>query len=371
MYKLIKQSDKSKARLGELKTAHGTIATPFFMTIATKGVVRSVDAVELKNDLHLPIILSNTYHLWLRPGLEVLQAAGGLHSFMNWHGPILTDSGGYQVFSLSHLRKLSEEGVKFQSHIDGRWLFLSPEEAIKIQQTIGSDMMMVLDECVPYPAEYDYAKQSTERSVRWAERCLEYKNNNDDYKSNAQQALFAIVQGGVYQDLRQTNARELAKLNFDGYAVGGLAVGEPRQEMYQILDWVIPELPENKARYLMGVGYPQEIVEGVRRGIDMFDCVIPTREARHGRLYLWQHDDLSVEDFYSTIHIKNEQFQQDFAPVDAQCDCYTCKNFTRAYLNHLFRVDDPLFLRLATIHNVSFYQKLMGKIRAAIEIGSL
>lgn len=371
MFTLNKTSKKSKARLGLVKTVHGELPTPYFMTIATKAVVRGLDAVEIAETMPVPILLSNTYHLYLKPGMEIMEKAGGLHKFMNWQGPILTDSGGYQIFSLSQFRKINEEGFKFQSHIDGSRHFMSPEDSIKIQQTIGSDIMMVLDECIPYPATEKYAKDSTERSYRWAKRCLDYKNDNKDYKSNPEQYLFAIVQGSSYKNLRIKNAQDLAALSFDGYAIGGLAVGEPRDEMYETLDWVIPELPKDKVRYLMGVGYPQEIVQAVKRGIDSFDCVIPTREARHGRLYLWENDNLDSEDFYSTISIKNEKFKKDFDPIDKKCDCYTCRNFSRAYLNHLFKVNDTLFMRLASIHNIYFYQTLMKKIQQKIADGEL
>ncbi len=366
MFKLNKQSEKSKGRLGVVKTSHGEIKTPFFMTIATKGVVRGLDAVEIAERLPVPILLSNTYHLYLKPGLDILKAAGGLHKFMNWSGPMLTDSGGYQIFSLAQFRKITDDGFKFQSHIDGSNHFMSPEDSIKIQQYIGSDIMMVLDECIPYPATKKYAKKSTDRSYAWAKRCLDYKNNNDNFKANPEQYLFAIVQGSSYKDLRIKNAQDLAELDFDGYAIGGLAVGEPREEMYETLDWVIPELPENKPRYLMGVGYPQEIVQAVKRGVDMFDCVIPTREARHGRLYVWEKDDINEKDFYSTISIKKSEFKTDFNPIDKNCDCYTCRNYSRAYLNHLMRINEILYMRLASLHNITFYQRLMKKIQKGI-----
>ena len=361
MYELIKKSEKSQARLGKLKTAHGEIDSPFFMPIATRGAVKSLIGEELEK-LNAQIILSNTYHLMQRPGVEVIKKAGGLHNFMNWQKAILTDSGGYQVFSLAHKRKITEEGVTFNSEIDGTKYLLTPEKVVEIQTIIGSDIMMVLDECPAWPAEYDYVAQSVDLTTRWAKRCY------DEFKKIAKdgQQIFGIVQGGTYQDLRAKSAKDLLKINFNGYAIGGLAVGEPRKHMYEALNWVVPILPEDKPRYLMGLGRPEEIVEAVKQGIDMFDCVIPTREARHGRLYIWKSDNLA-ESFYSTITITNEQFISSFSPVDPNCDCYTCKNYTRAYLNHLFRIEESLALRLATIHNVSFYLKLMEKIRQGIK----
>lgn len=365
MYKLIKKSEKSKARLGKLKTIHGEIDSPFFMPIATRGVVKSLVAEELEK-LNAQIILSNTYHLMQRPGAEVIKKAGGLHKFINWQKAILTDSGGYQVFSLAHKRKITEKGVDFRSEIDGSQYLLTPEKAVEIQTIIGSDIMMVLDECPPYPAKKEYVKDSVDLTTRWAKR------SHDEFKKTAQkdQKIFGIVQGGVYKDLREKSANDLLEINFDGYAIGGLAVGEPREHMYEVLGWVTPLLPEDKLRYLMGLGKPEEIVSAVKAGIDMFDCVIPTREARHGRFYIWKSGNLD-EDFYYNLLITNERFISDFSALDENCDCYTCRNYTKAYLNHLFRIGEPLAQRLATIHNVSFYLNLMEKIRQGIENNEL
>lgn len=390
MFKIAEFSKKSKARLGELKTSHGVIKTPFFMPIATKGAVKTLDALDMEN-LKAQVLLSNTYHLYLRPGMEIIKKAGGLHKFMNWSGPILTDSGGYQVFSLAKMRKISEEGVKFRSHIDGSEHLLTPEDSIEIQMILDSDIMMVLDECPPHPCDYDYAKESLELTTRWAKRCKDFfysaspssdgtgsrrfkrfginsvRNPQLKLGRNPNQKLFGIVQGSTYKDLRIKSARQLKKLNFDGYAIGGLAVGEPRKEMYKVLDYIIDELPQDKPHYLMGVGKPDEIVESVKRGIDMFDCVIPTRNARHGMLYIWKHDNLNKKDFYETIQITNEKFKKDFTPLDKKCGCHTCRNFSRAYLNHLFKTNEMLGYRLTTIHNVKFYLDLMAKIRLNIE----
>lgn len=371
MFKINKFSKKSKARAGELKTSRGIIKTPFFMPIATKAAVKTLDSLDMKS-LGAQILLSNTYHLYLRPGMEVIKKAGGLHKFMNWQGPILTDSGGYQVFSLAKIRQISERGVKFRSHIDGSEHLLTPEDSIKIQMILGSDIIMVLDECPAYPCDYDYARESLELTTRWAKRCLDFlEKNREKIKINSDQQLFGIAQGSVYKDLRIESARQLKELNFDGYAIGGLAVGEPRREMYKVLDYLVDELPQDKPRYLMGVGKPDEIVEAVRRGIDMFDCVLPTRNARHGTFYIWQNDNLKKKDFYKTVQITNERFKKDFSPLDKKCDCHTCQNFSRTYLNHLFKTGEILGLRLATIHNVKFYLDLMEKIRREIEKGKL
>ncbi|MDD5043242.1 MAG: tRNA guanosine(34) transglycosylase Tgt [Patescibacteria group bacterium] len=368
MFKINKKSKKSKARLGEIKTQHGVIPTPFFMPIATKGTVKTLDSLDMKN-LGAEILLSNTYHLYLRPGMEIIKKAKGLHKFMNWPRPILTDSGGYQVFSLAKMRKISDKGVKFRSHIDGSEHLLTPEKSIEIQMKLGSDIIMVLDECAPYPCGYDYARKSMEMTTRWAERCKKFlKNNQRRIEINPSQQLFGIVQGSIYRDLRLASARQLGRLNLDGYAVGGLAVGEPRKEMYKVLDYLVPELPDNKPHYLMGVGKPEEIIEAVKRGIDMFDCVIPTRNARHGMLFIWEKDGLG-KNFYKTIQITNEKFKKDFSPVDKKCGCYTCQNFSRAYLNHLFKTNEMLGYRLATMHNVKFYLDLMEKIRLNIKNG--
>ncbi|MFH2136746.1 MAG: tRNA guanosine(34) transglycosylase Tgt [Patescibacteria group bacterium] len=361
MFKILKISKKSRARLGKLKLAHGTVATPFFMPIATKASVKTLDSAEILN-LGAEIILSNTYHLLLRPGMEVMKKAGGLHKFMNWGGPILTDSGGYQIFSLAKQRKITRDGAIFRSHIDGKQFTLTPELALEIQKNIGSDIAMILDVCAPYPATRKVAEEAARLTTAWAVRSKKIKNKN--------QLMFGIVQGSVYKDLRLQSARELMDLNFDGYAIGGLAVGEPRKDMFKILDYVIPELPAEKPHYLMGVGQPEEIVEAVRRGIDMFDCVLPTRNARHGLIYIFKGKAENFRPgFYQTLHITNEKFKKDFSPIDKNCSCPTCKNYTRAYLRHLFIAGEPLGLRLATIHNVHFYLELMRKIRKAIRAG--
>ena len=374
-FKVIKTDKKSKARRGILQTAHGKIQTPFFMPIATSGAVKTVTAEEVKK-CGAQIILSNTYHLMLRPGMPVIKKAGGLHKFMNWSGPILTDSGGYQVFSLSKIRKIKNSGVEFQSHLDGSKHLLTPEKAIKIQETLGSDIMMVLDECPKYPVSKSYARKSMELTTTWAIRSKRAHSNKN--------LLFGITQGSTYKDLRIQHVRELVKIGFDGYAVGGLAVGEPVQKMYQVLDWVVPELPENKPRYLMGVGKPEQIIEAVKRGVDMFDCVIPTRNARHGTLYVWgnklggarafarawlkqglQSTPLGGK-FYQELRIKQSKYRLDIKPVDPQCNCELCQNYSRSYLRHLFMTNEPLALRLATLHNVNFYLRLMELIRKGI-----
>lgn len=361
MFKILKTSKKSRARLGKLKLLHGVVQTPFFMPIATKASVKTLDSADIEN-LGAEIILSNTYHLLLRPGMEVMKKAGGLHKFMNWPRPILTDSGGYQIFSLAKQRKITEEGAIFRSHIDGKQFTLTPELALKIQKDLGSDIAMILDVCAPYPCSKKEAEKAVKLTTDWAARSKKIKNKN--------QLMFGIVQGSVYKDLRLESARDLVKMNFDGYAIGGLAVGEPRGEMYETLDYVVPELPDGKPHYLMGVGQPEEIVEAVRRGIDMFDCVLPTRNARHGLIYIFKgKKDNFGRGFYETLHITNEKFKKDFAPLDKNCSCPTCKNYTRAYLRHLFIAGEPLGLRLATIHNVHFYLELMRKIRAAIRVG--
>jgi len=346
MFKLLKKS--GGARRGTLKTAHGTIQSPFFMTIATAGAVKGLIPDEVR-ELGGEVILANTYHIHLRPGEDVVAKAGGLHKFMNWNGPILTDSGGYQVFSLSKIRKLKADGVEFQSHIDGEKIFLTPEKCIEIQQKLGSDIMMCLDECPPYPAERKYVEKSLELTTEWARRCRKGRRSAS--------LTFGIVQGGMHADLREKSAKQLVKIGFDGYAIGGLSVGEPNNLMYEMLDATIPHLPEDKPRYLMGVGTPENILEAVERGIDMFDCVLPTRNARHGYLFTSK----------GIVRIRNEQYKEDFTPLDKKCSCYTCKNYTKAYLRHLFTSNEILSLRLNTLHNVAFYLDLMKKIREAIE----
>lgn len=384
MFKLLKSSKKSAARLGKLSTPHGAIQTPFFMPIATYAAVKGLTPGEVK-DLGAEIILSNTYHNYLRPGLEVIKKAGSLHKFMNWSGPILTDSGGFQIFSLAKMRKLTDRGVEFQSHLDGSKHLLTPEKAVQIQKVLGSDIAMVLDVCPPALAPATEIAKAVELTTKWAKRCLEAWNKVAPRlargivrlgspqvlpEQGRRPSLFAIVQGGTLKKMREQSAKELVALPFDGYAVGGLAVGESREEMLKVLDFTVPLLPANRLRYLMGVGKPEEIVAAVKRGIDMFDCVIPTRNARHGTLFIYKNQNLSGQ-FYQAVHITNEKFKKDFKPLDAKCDCYTCRNYSRAYLRHLFVSGELLGLRLATIHNVRFYLRLMEKIRFAIFGGVL
>lgn len=349
-YELIKESKETKARLGRIITPHGEIETPVFMPVGTRATVKTMTPEEVK-DLGAKIILSNTYHLYLKPGHDLVKEAGGLHRFMNWHGPILTDSGGFQVFSLGELRKIKEEGVEFRSHIDGSKHFISPETSIDIQNALGSDIMMCFDECVPYPADYEYAKQSMERTTRWAKRCKEH------HKDWSTQALFGIVQGGMYRDLREQSAKDLVEMDFSGYAVGGLSVGEPMDMMCEVLDYTTPLLPKDKPRYLMGVGSPDYLFEAVIRGIDMADCVLPTRIARNG----------TAMTSHGKVVIRNGRYSRDFSSLDPECDCYTCRNYSRAYIRHLFNVDEILGLRLTTIHNLYFLIKLMERIREAIK----
>lgn len=348
-FELIKEAKDSKARLGKLYTPHGVIETPIFMPVGTRATVKAMTPEEVK-DLGAQIILSNTYHLYLRPGHKLVEEAGGLHKFMNWDGPILTDSGGFQVFSLGDLRKIKEEGVEFRSHIDGSKHFISPEKSIEIQNSLGSDIMMCFDECTPYPATYEYAKYSMERTTRWAKRCKEYHKNWD------KQGLFGIVQGGMYKDLRAQSAKELVELDFPGYAIGGLSVGEPKELMCEMLDFTTPLLPKDKPRYNMGVGSPDYLFESVIRGIDMADCVLPTRIARNGTAMTSQ----------GKVVIRNAKYSKDFTKLDPECDCYTCRNYSKAYIRHLFNVDEILGSRLTTIHNLYFLIKLMENIREAI-----
>lgn len=348
-YEFIKQCNQSGARLGRVHTPHGIIDTPTFMPVGTQATVKTMSPEELKAmDAH--IILSNTYHLFLRPGHEIVRKAGGLHKFMNWDRPILTDSGGFQVFSLSAMRKITEEGVQFRSHLNGDKLFIGPETAMEIQNALGSDIMMAFDECPPYPAEYEYVKQSTERTSRWAERCLKSHARPQD------QALFAIVQGGMHEDLRVQSAKDLTSMDFPGYAIGGLSVGEPKHLMYEVLDYTVPHLPSDKPRYLMGVGSPDALVEGAIRGIDMFDCVLPTRIARNG----------TTMTSGGRLVIRNAKFSEDFGPLDPNCSCYTCTNYSRAYIRHLLKADETFGIRLTTYHNLHFLLQLMRDVRQAI-----
>lgn len=337
------------ARRGTLTLAHGTIETPVFMPVGTYGAVKGMSPDALQA-IHAQIILGNTFHLWLRPGLEVIEAHQGLHGFMGWQGPILTDSGGFQVFSLGDLRKITEQGVHFQSPVNGDRCFLSPEESMRIQRVLNSDIVMIFDECTPYPAEETAARLSMELSLRWAERSKQAHSNNPN-------ALFGIVQGGMYENLREQSLAGLVNIGFDGYAIGGLSVGEPKTEMQRILEHTAPLLPVDKPRYLMGVGTPQDIVHAVAQGIDMFDCVLPTRNARNGWLYTRE----------GVLKLRNSKYRLDTSPPDEQCGCYTCRHFSRSYLHHLQRINEMLGAHLNTIHNLFYYQQLMADIRTAIE----
>lgn len=349
-YELMKTDTKTKARRGRLTTPHGIIETPIFMPVGTAATVKAMRPEEVEA-LGAQIILSNTYHLYLRPGHEIVRAAGGLHQFMNWNRPILTDSGGFQVFSLGELRKITEEGVEFRSHIDGSRHMLSPEKSIEIQTALGSDIMMAFDECAPYPADRTYIKNSLERTTRWLKRCKEAQRDTE------KQALFGIMQGGMYLDLRKESARQIVELDLPGYAIGGLSVGEPKELMCEILDDCVDFLPAEKPRYLMGVGTPDYLFEGVERGVDMFDCVLPTRIARHGMAMTSS----------GKVNIKNAQYERDFTPLDHECDCYVCRNYSRAYLRHLFKAGEMLSSMLLSHHNLHFLVHMMENIRKAIE----
>jgi len=355
MFKLIHKDKSSKARIGKLVTAHGEVDTPVFMPVGTQGTVKAIDKNELVS-LGAEIILGNAYHLYLRPGLNIIQKAGGLHGFMGWQKPILTDSGGYQVFSLARLRKLTEEGAEFSSHIDGSKHFLTPEKAIDIQSVLGSDIMMVLDECVHYPAAKDYVEQSLGLTTRWARRSkahfLKLKEAHPDNK----QLLFGIVQGSTYLDLRKKAAEDLLEIDFDGYAIGGVSVGEPREMIYEIAEHTAAFLPEDKARYLMGVGMPPDILEAIARGVDMFDCVVPTRNGRNGQAFTPDGD----------IQLRNAEYKEDMRPIDETCGCFACRNHTRGYIRHLFNTEEILGLRLVSLHNLYFYVKLIQLSREAI-----
>ncbi|HDJ1467639.1 TPA: tRNA guanosine(34) transglycosylase Tgt [Clostridioides difficile] len=348
-YELIKTCKQSGARLGRLHTPHGIIETPIFMPVGTQATVKSMTPEELK-EIGSQIILSNTYHLYMRPGHELIKRAGGLHKFMNWDKPILTDSGGFQVFSLGPLRKIKEEGVEFRSHLDGSKHFLTPEKAMEIQNALGSDIMMAFDECAPYPSDREYVKNSLERTTRWLKRCKDAHNNTD------KQALFGIIQGGMYKDLREQSAKEITNIDLPGYAIGGLSVGEPKPLMYDVLEHTTPLMPKDKPRYLMGVGSPDDLVEGVIRGVDMFDCVLPTRIARNGTAMTSQ----------GKVVVRNATYAEDFTPLDPECDCYACKNYSRAYIRHLIKANEILGARLITTHNLHFLLNLMKQIRQAI-----
>ena len=350
---------KSKARAGWFETDHGVVETPIFMPVGTQGTVKAVNQSYLENDIKAQIVLSNTYHLYLRPGTEILEKTGGLHNFMNWKKPILTDSGGYQVFSLSELRKLKSDGVEFRSHLDGSKHFFTPEKVISIERSIGSDIMMVLDECTPYPCDYDYAKKSTKLTSDWALLNKEAFENSATLYGH-KQFLFGIIQGSVYKDLREESAKRITEIGFDGYAIGGLAVGEPTGVMYDTVNFVTGFMPEDRPRYLMGVGRPENILEAIERGIDMFDCVMPTRNARNSNLFTSG----------GVLSMRNAKYKDDFSPVDSKCDCYTCRNFSRAYLRHLFIAKEILALELASIHNLHFYLNLVKQARERILDGT-
>ncbi|MEJ2103261.1 MAG: tRNA guanosine(34) transglycosylase Tgt [Ignavibacteriaceae bacterium] len=358
-FSIISEDKNTKARAGHFETNHGIVETPVFMPVGTQGTVKAVNNDLLVNDIRAQIVLSNTYHLYLRPGTEILKKAGGLHKFINWNKPILTDSGGYQIYSLSSLRKLKEDGVEFRSHLDGSTHFFTPEKVIQIQRSIGSDIMMVLDECTPYPCDFEYAEKSTTLTSKWAElNKIAFEKTKPLYNHN--QFLFGIIQGSTYKDLREKSANELIKIEFDGYAIGGLAVGEPMQEMYSITDFTTDLMPENKPRYLMGVGRPENILESIERGIDMFDCVMPTRNARHAVLFTSE----------GVLTLSNAQFKDDFSKLDEQCECFTCKNYSRAYLRHLFNAGELLALELASVHNLHFYNSLLREARNKILDGT-
>lgn len=359
MFEVLKT--EGRARRGVFTCAHGTAQTPVFMNVGTQGAIKGGLSAHDLREIGCQIELSNTYHLHLRPGDDLVRQMGGLHKFMTWDGPMLTDSGGFQVFSLASLRKIKEEGVYFSSHIDGRKIFMGPEESMRIQSHLGSDIAMAFDECVENPAAYEYAKASCERTARWLERC---KAEHDRLNAlpdtvNPHQMLFGINQGATFPDLRIWHMEEIKKIDCDGYAIGGLAVGEPTEVMYEIIEAVEPHMPVDKPRYLMGVGTPSNIIEGVHRGVDFFDCVMPARNARHGRLWTWQ----------GSLNIKNEKYKTDEAPIDPECDCPVCRRYSKAYLRHLFVAGEMLAMRLAVAHNLYFYNKLMERIRAALDAG--
>jgi queuine tRNA-ribosyltransferase len=371
-FEILATDRHSKARRGRLTSAHGEIDTPAFMPVGTQGSVKGVSPRELR-ELSAQIVLANTYHLFVRPGLDVIKHLGGLHSFMNWDGPILTDSGGYQIFSLAKLRNITEQGVEFQNHIDGARAFISPEIAMEIQVALGSDIAMALDECVPYPCEYDYAAQSAEMTTRWAKRCrkaveagvspAKLQNAADTAATTEEkkrQFIFGIVQGGTFEDLRKQSAQAIVDIGFDGYAVGGVSVGEPEEEMMRAAEWAEPFLPENKPRYAMGLGTPPQMLELIARGMDMFDCVLPTRLARNGTAFTAA----------GTINLKNAEFILDKNPIEENCACETCREFPRGYIRHLIKAEEILGLRLITLHNLHFYLNLMNRARAEIEKGT-
>ena len=353
-YELLHIDKNSGARRGVIHTPHGDIQTPIFMPVGTLATVKAMSPEELKEDVKAQIILSNTYHLYLRPGHDLVKEAGGLHKFMNWDRPILTDSGGFQVFSLSSLRKITEEGVTFNSHLDGKKHLFTPEKVMEIEEALGADIIMAFDECCPYPSTYEYTKNSMERTTRWAARCKDaHKTQN--------QGLFGIIQGGFYKDLREKSTKDLIDLDFPGYAIGGISVGEPKEEFLDILRFTTPLMPENKPRYLMGVGTPDYLIEAALSGIDMCDCVLPTRLARHG----------TAMTSNGKIVIRNNTYARDWNSLDSECDCYTCKNYTRAYLRHLIKTNEILGMRLLSLHNLRFLTKLMERVRIEIENDNL
>jgi queuine tRNA-ribosyltransferase len=368
-FELLATDRHSKARRGCLTTAHGAIDTPAFMPVGTQGSVKGVSPRELR-ELNAQIVLGNTYHLFVRPGLDVIKHFGGLHNFMNWDGPILTDSGGYQIFSLAKLRKITEEGVEFQNHIDGGRAFISPEIAMEIQMVLGGDITMALDECVPYPCEYEYAAQSAEMTTRWAKRCLEWKRRNGETANErvaaspirrfADSILVGIVQGATFEDLRKGSAQAIVDLDFDAYAIGGVSVGEPEEEMMRAVEWAEPFLPGNKPRYAMGLGTPPQLLELIARGMDMFDCVLPTRLARNGTAFTAT----------GTINLKNAEFILDKNPIEENCVCEACREFSRGYIRHLIKAEEILGLRLITLHNLHFYLNLMNQARSEVEKGT-
>ena len=354
---------EGKARRGEFTCAHGTVQTPVFMNVGTQGAIKGALSAKDLKDIGCQVELSNTYHLHLRPGDQLIKECGGLHKFMTWDGPILTDSGGFQVFSLASLRKIKEEGVTFASHIDGHKIFMGPEESMQIQSNLGSDICMAFDECIENPAPREYVKKSIDRTYRWLVRCKEENARLNALPDtvNPQQMLWGINQGGTYADLRVEHMKRIAELDLPGYAIGGLAVGETAEEMYDIIETVEPHMPQEKTRYLMGVGTPSNIIEAVARGVDFFDCVMPARNARHARLFTWQ----------GAINLKNAKYARDMGPIDSECDCPVCRRYSRAYIRHLFVAEEMLAMRLCVMHNLYFYNKLMEKIRNALYAGTL
>ena len=354
-YELLHECKQTGARRGVIHTPHGDIQTPVFMPVGTQATVKSMTPDELKDMIDAKIILSNTYHLYLRPGSKLVKEAGGLHKFMNWDRAILTDSGGFQVLSLGDLRTISEEGVEFKSHLDGSKHFFSPESVMETENDLGADIIMAFDECVEYPATYEYTKQSMERTTRWAKRCKEAHKNTE------KQGLFGIIQGGFYKDLRDKSLEDLVAMDFPGYAIGGISVGEPKEEFLDILRYTTPKMPKNKPRYLMGVGTPDYLIEAALAGIDMCDCVLPTRIARNGTAMTWN----------GKVVVRNATYERDFTPLDSECDCYTCRNYTKAYLRHLVKTKEILGVRLLSIHNLYFLSKLMERVRKEIENDNL